>query len=108
MAHQPEQLRGPSASGSAHRSCTSPGRGGLAGTGLTLQDLYGFGFRIVADPVSALLAGYAAWQQTYANLANDFGASAPPRSDWSSLEHDMLGVIGLEKLLEIERRTVER
>jgi hypothetical protein len=35
-----------------------------------------FGVRIVADTGTALLAGYAAWKQVYADLADDFGAGA--------------------------------
>ncbi|HLZ26158.1 MAG TPA: hypothetical protein VKV73_02445 [Chloroflexota bacterium] len=82
-------------------------RGGLAGSGLTLQMLASFGVRIVADTGTALLAGFAAWKQVYADLADGFGANAQPRGDWSTLEKDLLGVIGLDKLLEVERTTVE-
>ena len=31
-----------------------------------------------------------------------------PTRDWGPLEHDMLGVIELEKLLAVERATVEK
>jgi hypothetical protein len=34
--------------------------------------------------------------------------AAPATTDWSGLEKEMFGVIGLEKLLAIERTTVER
>ena len=40
----------------------------------------------------------------YRDLADDFGAHATPDPEWSDLEKDMLGVIGLDRLLEIERR----
>jgi hypothetical protein len=40
--------------------------------------------------------------------ADGFGASASTRPDWSPVEHDMLAVIGLARLLAIERATVER
>jgi hypothetical protein len=43
----------------------------------------------------------------YRDLADDFGAHATPNPEWSALEKDMFGVIGLERLLEIERETVE-
>ena len=55
-----------------------------------------------------LLAAYAAWRQVYRDLADGFGANAKPNPAWSDVEKDMLGVIGLEGLLAIERRTVER
>jgi 2-methylisocitrate lyase-like PEP mutase family enzyme len=106
MAHKPEHLRaiGERLGGPLMYLAS---RGGLAGTGLTLQELGTFGYRIVADTGTALLAGYAAWKQVYADLADGFGANAKPAADWSALEKEMLGVIGLDKLLEIERATVE-
>jgi 2-methylisocitrate lyase-like PEP mutase family enzyme len=106
MAHRPEQLRliaerlgGP--------LMYLTGRGGLAGLGMTLADLGGLGYRIVADPSTPLLAAYEAWQRTYADLRAAFGAGTPVRN-WGPLEQDMLGVIGLEKLLAVERATVEK
>src|SRR5439155_18779954 len=51
------------------------GRGGLAGLGLTLADLGGLGYKIVADPSTPLLAAYAAWKKVYAELADGFGAT---------------------------------
>lgn len=106
MAHRPEQLRliaerlgGP--------LMYLTGRGGLAGLGLSLEELGGLGYRIVADPVTPLLAGYQAWKQTYETLAVGFGATAA-RADWDPVERDMHDVIGLEKLLAVERATVER
>ena len=56
---------------------------------------------------SDLLAAFAAWKKTYADLAAGFGVGQA-RSDWGPLEHEMLGVIELEKLLAVERRTVEK
>jgi methylisocitrate lyase len=106
MAHRPEQLR------AIAERLEGPlmyltGRGGLAGLGMTLADLGGLSYRIVADPSTPLLAAYEAWQRTYAELRGGFGAGAPTR-DWRPLERDMLGVIGLEKLLAVERATVEK
>jgi 2-methylisocitrate lyase-like PEP mutase family enzyme len=105
-AHKPEQLRaiGERLGGPLMYLAA---RGGLAGTGMTLQELGDLGYRIVADPGTPLLAAYAAWKKVYAEMADGFGAGAPATQDWSALERDMFGVIGLEKLLEVERRTVE-
>jgi hypothetical protein len=36
------------------------------------------------------------------------GSTAQEKPDWSPVEKDMLSVIGLEKLLAIERATVEK
>jgi methylisocitrate lyase len=83
------------------------GRGGLAGSGMTLDELGRLGYRIVADPSTPLLAAYATWKQVYADLAEGF-AAAKPKADFGPVERDMLDVIGLERLLDVERRTVER
>ena len=83
------------------------GRGGLATLGMGLKDLGALGYKIVADPSTPLWAGYAAWKKIYAELAADFGASAP-KADWSTIEHEVLDVIGIEKLLAVERSTVEQ
>ena len=83
------------------------GRGGLAGLGLTLSELGDLGYRIVADPSTPLLAAYVAWKKVYAELAQGFGGAGAP-GDWGAVERDLFGVIGLEKLLAVERATVER
>jgi methylisocitrate lyase len=106
MAHKPEQLRKIAERLGGPLMYLS-GRGGLAGLGMTLAELGALGYKIVADPVTPLLAAYEAWKRTYADLVDGFGAGKPTR-DWSPLEHDMLGVIELEKLLAVERATVEK
>ncbi len=104
-AHKPEQLRaiGERLGGPLMYLAS---RGGLAGSGMTIDELGRLGYRIVADPQTALLAAFAAWKQVYADLALGFGANAPVRQ-WDGLEHEMLEVIGLQKLLDVERRTTE-
>jgi len=106
MAHSAEQLRriaerlgGP--------LMYLTGRGGLAGLGLSLRELGGLGYKIVADPSTPLWAAYAAWKGVYAALAQDFGARAE-KQDWAAVEHEVLDVIGIEKLLAVERATVEK
>jgi methylisocitrate lyase len=106
MAHRPEQLRA-IAERLGGPLMYLTGRGGLAGLGMTLADLGGLGYRIVADPSTPLLAAFEAWRRTYAELQGAFGAGAATR-DWAPLEKDMLGVIGLETLLAVERATVEK
>ena len=59
------------------------------------------------DPSTPLLAAYAAWKKVYEELADGFGANVKTKPDWSPVEKDMLSVIDLEKLLAIERATVE-
>jgi methylisocitrate lyase len=107
MAHEPEQLRaiGERLGGPLMYLA---GRGGLAGSGLTLEELGRLGYRIVADPSTPLLAAFAAWKKVYAELADGFGARVATKPDWSPIEQEMLGVIGIETLLAVERATVER
>ena len=106
MAHTPEQLR------TIGERLGGPlmyltGRGGLAGGQMTLADLGGLGFKIVADPSTPLLAAFAAWRKAYTELAHGFGAGAA-KADWGPVEKDMLATLDIEKLLAIERATVER
>jgi methylisocitrate lyase len=107
MARTPEQLRA-IAERLGGPLMYLAGRGGLAGLGMSLSELGALGYRIVADPGTALLAAFRAWKQVYTDLADDFGATAAPLEGWAADEHEMLEVIGLEKLLEVERRTVEK
>jgi methylisocitrate lyase len=106
MAHTPEQLRAIGERlGPPLMYLTR--RGGVAGLGLTLSDLGSFGYRIVADPSTPLLAAYDVWKRLYADLADGFGAGASP-PDWGALERDLFAVIGLQRLLAVERATVEK
>ncbi len=107
MAHRPEQLR------TIAERLGGPlmyltGRGGLAGTGMTLEELGGRGYKIVADPSTPLLAAYQAWKKTYEDLAGGFGAKNKVKPDWEPTEKEMLSVVEIEKLLAIERATVEK
>jgi len=63
--------------------------------------------RAAGVPAPALLAAYVAWKKVYAELADGFGANVRTKPDWSPVEKDLLAVIDLEKLLAIERATVE-
>jgi methylisocitrate lyase len=106
MAHRPEQLRA-IAERLGGPLMYLAGRGGLAGLGMSLKDLGGLGYKIVADPSTPLLAAFVAWKKVYAELAQDFGGGQA-KVDWSPVEHAMLDVIGIEPLLAVERATVEK
>ena len=84
------------------------GRGGLAGSGMTLRDLGSLGYKIVADPQTPLLVAYTAWKKAYQHLADGFGATITAKADWGSVEKDMLATIDIEKLLAVEHETVEK
>jgi len=75
---------------------------------MSLRDLGRLGYKIVADPQTPLLAAYAAWKKVYEDLAHDFGAKGKGNPDWDPLERHMLATIDLEKLLAVERATVEK
>jgi len=106
MAHKPEQLRA-IAERLGGPLMYLTGRGGLAGAGMALEDFGNLGYKIIADPQTPVLAAYAAWKQTYEELAEDFGATRAAKPDWAAIERDMLALIGIEKLLAVERATVE-
>lgn len=107
MVRRPEQLRA-IAERLGGPLMHLAGRGGRASLGMTLKDLGTLGYKIVADPQTPLLAAYAAWKKVYGELANGFGAKAKVKTDWEPLERDMLATIDLEKLLAVERATVEK
>ena len=106
MANRPEQLRA-IAERLGGPLMYLAGRGGLAGLGMSLKDLGALGYKIVADPSTPLLAAFVAWKKVYAELAQDFGGGQA-KVDWSPVEHEMLKVIDIEKLLAVERATVEK
>ncbi len=107
MAHKPEELRA-IAERLGGPLMYLTGRGGLAGMGMTLRDLGGLGYKIVADPQTPLLAAYAAWKKAYRDLADGFGATLTAKPDWGPIETAMLATIELERLLAVERATVEK
>ena len=76
--------------------------------GLSLAEMHDLGFRILADANTALLAAYEAWAAYYKEVAKSFTIASRSPEHWEKIEHAMQGAIGLEAMLEIERRTVER
>jgi methylisocitrate lyase len=107
LAYRPEQVRaiGERLGGPLMYLCH---RGGLRDLGMTLDDLGRLGYRIVADPSTALLAAFVAWKRVYADLADGFGVRSRETVDWTPTEKAMLDLIGIERLLAVERATVEK
>ena len=106
LAREPEQLRiiGARLPGPLMYMASSAG---LASMGLSLAELGGLGFRLVVDPATPLLAMHRALREAYAAMC----ARAPrpvPGLDGPAEQERVHETIGLEALLEIERRTVER
>jgi methylisocitrate lyase len=81
--------------------------GGLAHTGLSLEDLYGAGYRIVTDAMSLHLLVFELLKAGYRELADgDFSIQRErPAAEWWSLVTELNRAVGLERLLEIERGT---
>lgn len=82
--------------------------GGVASSGMTAADLHTLGWRILADPQTLLLAMYENARGIYAEMAKDFAVTSRPLADWGRLQHELHDAIGLDILLDIEKRTVEK
>ncbi len=82
--------------------------GGLAAIGLTPEEMGALGYRILVDPVTPLLAAYEAMGAVYRELAQGFAIKARTPEAWAVVQEQMHGTIGLEKLLAIEKATVEK
>lgn len=82
--------------------------GGLAAIGMTADDLYRCGYRLLIDPATPLLAAYEAMKKTYAELADGFSIKSRPQEDWARLQKEQHQTIDLQKLIDIEKRTTEK
>ena len=83
--------------------------GGIPSIGMSLQELHALGYRLVVDPATPLLAAYDALRNAYQSMASgrpDAIAGTPQTA--AALQNAIHETIGLEALLDIERRTVER
>ena len=82
------------------------GAGGLSASPISKSQLAGLGFRLIVDPTTPFLAMHKALRQSYAALAD--GVPDPTLGSAPGAEQDEVHrTIGLEAMLEIERRTVE-
>lgn len=79
--------------------------GGLAHTGLSLDDLHDAGYRIVTDAMSLHLLAFETLKAGYRELAENGFAIQPdrPAADWWSLVGQVNDAVDLERLLAIER-----
>ena len=82
--------------------------GGLAAIGLTPGEMHALGFRLLADPSTPLLAACEALQAVYGELEAGFALSSRTPESWHATRDALHDVIGLERLLDIERKTVEK
>lgn len=79
---------------------------GLAG-GPGLAELNALGYRLIVDPSTPLLAAHRALRAAYAALAEGLPDPTLGRDGARAEQEALHETIGLEALLEIERRTVE-
>lgn len=83
-----------------------PPAGGMAASGLAMSDLAGLGIRLVVDAQTPMLAMHRAIRDSYAAILS--GKADPLVGASIQAEDKALKVsVGLETLLEVERRTVE-
>ena len=82
--------------------------GGLASLDMSLDDMRSLGYGILVDPSTPLIAAYEAMRGVYNELADGFTINSRPTTEWTALQEDIHETIGLEDLLEVERRTVEK
>lgn len=81
--------------------------GGLSVWGLTINDMAAFGCRILIDPSNPFIAAYRAWKECYRNMADGMLSPGFTAEDAATAQKEMFRTIGLDALLEIEKRTVE-
>ena len=80
---------------------------GIAQLPIPFPELHRMGYRLIVDPVTPLLAMHRALRDCYVALRR--GEADPLVGADTRAEHERLHeTIGLEQLLDIERRTVER
>jgi methylisocitrate lyase len=83
--------------------------GGLGSSlGLTAAEMNALGFRILVDTQTPLLVAYRAWKQCYAEMAKGMDMPSMPPGAGKRLQDELHADIGLERLLQVERETVER
>jgi len=80
---------------------------GLAHFDMTMTDMHDLGYRILVVPTTPLLAAYEAVRSVYAELADGFAIRNRSADHWAVLQDDLHETIDLERLLDIERNTVE-
>ena len=101
MRHVHERLGGPFYYTAPH--------GGLRGFSLTLDEMATYyGCRILTYSVMPLIPAYKAWRDCYAVTAGTLEYPDLPRAEVDALEEELFDVIGIDKLIEIEKRTVEK
>ncbi|MBI4082292.1 MAG: isocitrate lyase/PEP mutase family protein [Candidatus Lambdaproteobacteria bacterium] len=82
--------------------------GGLAAIGLSKVEMFTLGYRLLCDSSTALFAAYDAMAASYRAMAQDFVDGSRPADKWRPTQDDIHKTIGLDKLIKIEKETVEK
>lgn len=106
LSRKPEELRAVAERFRLPLMFMTPG-GGLKAAGFTMSDMERLGIRLVVDPTTPILAMHRALRDSYAAIMK--GEADPLVGGTLQAEDEALKQsIGLETLLEVERRTTER
>ena len=81
---------------------------GLARLDVTRAEIVALGYRLLVDPSQPALAAFQAWRATYEGYRDDLSTASLDPSDVGALSQELNDAVGLDALLAIERRTVER
>ena len=81
---------------------------GVSRLGVTRAELVAIGYRLLVDASQPALAAFAAWRATYEGYSDDLASAALDPSEVGALSQELNDAVGIEALLAIERRTVEK
>ena len=82
--------------------------GGVGALGMTVEELGKLGFKLLIDAAKPMLVAFRAWKELYETTADDLSSPALSSDDARRLAGELNEAVGIERLLEIERATVER
>ncbi|MEZ5852405.1 MAG: isocitrate lyase/PEP mutase family protein [Hyphomicrobiaceae bacterium] len=77
-------------------------------SGLSRAELGRLGYKLIIDASTPLMAAHKAWRDTYAAMARDEPAPSLGPGGAKAEQDEVHKTIGLDRMLAIERRTVER
>ena len=81
---------------------------GLGRFGLTRAEVAALGFHLLVDASQPALAAFKAWRDTYAGYRDDLASTALAAGEAAALSSALNEAVDIERLLAIERATVER
>ena len=81
--------------------------GGTGALGMSVSELGALGFRLLVDAAKPMLVAFRAWKELYGSMAEDLSSPVLTSDDARRLAGELNEAVGIERLLEIERATVE-